>query len=217
MSRFNFCDCPAGFNADPERHAPDCPGRSGAGKRGPTPVPATVETVRVEPTVQRFWAEEARNIRCVRAEDFDAHVSRQQTEIAELQKFKTSYMEWHDKTESLLQGFETGELGRHRADVLRSRFHRLQAENAALQQRLNVADQRVNELERKAKLYDQLQRGAELLPEGWMITVEVERDGGGVTLIDPQGNDLDYPSNRESMGDEVEDAIEEALAQQVTL
>ena len=93
---------------------------------------------------------------------------------------------------------------------------RLQAENAALQQRLNVADQRVDELERKAKLYDQLQRGAELLPEGWMITVEVERDGGGVTLIDPQGNDLDYPSNRESMGDEVEDAIEEALAQQVS-
>lgn len=94
---------------------------------------------------------------------------------------------------------------------------RLQAEKAALQQRLNTADQRVDELERKAKLYDQLQRGAELLPEGWMITVEVERDGGGVTLIDPQGNDLDYPSNRESMGDEVEDAIEEALAQQVAL
>jgi hypothetical protein len=100
--------------------------------------------------------------------------------------------------------------------VDRAHVTRLQAENAALQQRLNVADQRVDELERKAKLYDQLQRGAELLPEGWMITVEVERDGGGVTLIDPQGNDLDYPSNRESMGDEVEDAIEEALAQQVT-
>lgn len=147
MSRFNFCDCPAGFNADPERHAPDCPGRSGAGKRGPTPVPATLETVRVEPTVQRFWAEEARNIRCVRAEDFDAHVSRLQAEIAELQKFKTSYMEWHEKTEPLLQGFEAVELGRHRADVLRSRFHRIQAENAALQQRLTITDQRVDDLE----------------------------------------------------------------------
>ena len=168
MSRFNFCDCPAGFNADPERHAPDCPGRSGAGKRGPTPVPATIKPSAVEPSVQRFWPEEAHNIRCVRAEDFDTHVIR------------------------------------------------LKAENAALQQRLNVTDQRVDELECKARLYDQLQRGAELLPEGWMITVEVERDGGGVTLIDPQGNDLDYPSNRESMGDEVEDAIEEALAQQVT-
>lgn len=41
MSRFNFCDCPAGFSAAPERHAPDCPGRFGAGK-APTPVPATL-------------------------------------------------------------------------------------------------------------------------------------------------------------------------------
>ena len=39
MSRFCFCNCPAGFSADPERHAPDCPGRSGAGKAR-TPVPA---------------------------------------------------------------------------------------------------------------------------------------------------------------------------------
>lgn len=41
MSRFNFCNCPAGFSAAPERHAPDCPGRFGAGK-APTPVPATL-------------------------------------------------------------------------------------------------------------------------------------------------------------------------------
>lgn len=32
MSKHVFCNCPAGFSADPERHAPDCPGRSGAGK-----------------------------------------------------------------------------------------------------------------------------------------------------------------------------------------
>lgn len=41
MSRFCFCNCPAGFSADPERHAPDCPGRSGAGKAR-TPVPAVL-------------------------------------------------------------------------------------------------------------------------------------------------------------------------------
>ncbi|WP_339455804.1 hypothetical protein [Pseudomonas sp. EA_65y_Pfl1_P120] len=41
MSRFCFCNCPAGFSAEPERHAPDCPGRSGAGK-ALTPVPATL-------------------------------------------------------------------------------------------------------------------------------------------------------------------------------
>lgn len=38
MSRFTFCNCPAGFSADPERHAPDCPGRSGAGKPRKTEV-----------------------------------------------------------------------------------------------------------------------------------------------------------------------------------
>ena len=41
MSRFCFCNCSAGFSAEPERHAPDCPGRSGAGKAR-TPVPATL-------------------------------------------------------------------------------------------------------------------------------------------------------------------------------
>ncbi len=46
MSRFCFCNCPAGFSADPERHAPDCPGRSGAGKAR-TPVPATTPALTV--------------------------------------------------------------------------------------------------------------------------------------------------------------------------
>lgn len=38
MSRHTLCNCPAGFSAAPERHAPDCPGRSGAGK----PIPPAV-------------------------------------------------------------------------------------------------------------------------------------------------------------------------------
>ena len=46
MSRFCFCNCPAGFSAEPERHAPDCPGRSGAGKAR-TPVPATTPALKV--------------------------------------------------------------------------------------------------------------------------------------------------------------------------
>ena len=46
MSRFCFCNCPAGFSADPERHAPDCPGRSGAGKAR-TPAPANTPALKV--------------------------------------------------------------------------------------------------------------------------------------------------------------------------
>lgn len=52
MSRFCLCNCPAGFSADPERHAPDCPGRSGAGKpRISQPV-----TVKLEPSVAELQA-----------------------------------------------------------------------------------------------------------------------------------------------------------------
>lgn len=54
MSRFCFCNCPAGFSAEPERHAPDCPGRSGAGKAR-TPVPASTPAVKV-PAVEELDA-----------------------------------------------------------------------------------------------------------------------------------------------------------------
>jgi hypothetical protein len=60
-------------------------------------------------SVLRFWAEDAHNIRCVRAEDFDAHLTR------------------------------------------------LQAENAALQHRLNVADQLVDDLKKDKERLDALE------------------------------------------------------------
>lgn len=49
MSRFTFCNCPAGFAASPERHAPDCPGRSLAAIR-PTPV-----TMPLRPSLAEKW------------------------------------------------------------------------------------------------------------------------------------------------------------------
>lgn len=56
MSRFCFCNCPAGFSAEPERHAPDCPGRSGAGKAR-TPVSATTPALKVPTTCN--WSQDA--------------------------------------------------------------------------------------------------------------------------------------------------------------
>lgn len=32
IGKHTLCNCPAGFSAEADRHAPDCPGRSGAGK-----------------------------------------------------------------------------------------------------------------------------------------------------------------------------------------
>lgn len=57
MNRFTLCNCPAGFNADPERHAPDCPGRSGAGKPSPMSHERFQELMGnrpAEPEVQRY-------------------------------------------------------------------------------------------------------------------------------------------------------------------
>ena len=42
MSRFTLCNCPVGFSAAPERHAPDCPGRFGAGKPSTAVVKPTI-------------------------------------------------------------------------------------------------------------------------------------------------------------------------------
>lgn len=42
MSRFNRCNCPAGFGAGAERHAPDCPGRK---LDAITPTPLTLPRI----------------------------------------------------------------------------------------------------------------------------------------------------------------------------
>lgn len=49
MSRFTMCDCPAGFGAGAERHAPDCPGRVTDHIR-PTPV-----TMPLRPSQATRW------------------------------------------------------------------------------------------------------------------------------------------------------------------
>lgn len=51
--------------------------------------------------------------------------------IAELERFKAAYEEWHEKTEWVQETATYKELGKHRADVLRERI-------AELEQRLEV-------------------------------------------------------------------------------
>lgn len=48
--------------------------------------------------------------------------------IAELEHFKTAFMEWHDKTDWLQKDIKPKELGMHRADVLRERIAQLEAQ-----------------------------------------------------------------------------------------
>lgn len=44
IGKHTLCNCPAGFSAAPERHAPDCPGRVGAGKPALSSRPAPCST-----------------------------------------------------------------------------------------------------------------------------------------------------------------------------
>lgn len=52
---------------------------------------------------------------------------------------------------------------------------------------------------------------AEKLPDGFRIEIVITKDCGSVSLLDPDGNDHDFPSNRENMADEINDAVEHAV------
>lgn len=67
-------------------------------------------------------------------------------------------------------------------------------------------------LRKDAEFHQQVQRGAGELPHGWEILIRIEKDAGNAELIDPEGNEVDYPSNHEHLADSVSDAIDEALS-----
>lgn len=48
------------------------------------------------------------------------------------------------------------------------------------------------------------------LPEGYNVSIEVERHGGAVLLEGPDGTNIDYPSNHETVQESVEDALSHA-------
>lgn len=50
--------------------------------------------------------------------------------IAELERFKAAYEEWHEKTEWVQETATYKELGKHRADVLRERIAELEKDAA---------------------------------------------------------------------------------------
>ena len=127
MSRFNFCNCPAGFSAEPERHAPDCPGRSGAGKR-PTPVPATLKPTDLATELKVT----KQALQSLKGECSDLRTRMGSVEFV--------LNEWIDKSQWARKGAVADELGMHLADVIKKRYDQLQAE-------LNARDQRIDRFE----------------------------------------------------------------------
>ena len=72
-------------------------------------------------------------------------------------------------------------------------------------------DQLRAEAERYVPLHEAVQRAAGELPEGWAIQLYIERDGGGVELIGPDGTE-DFATNNERLDYTVIDALEAAMS-----
>lgn len=60
---------------------------------------------------------------------------------------------------------------------------------------------------------DAMNRAASELPPGWNIHIEIERDAGTVVLYDDEGVDHEYPSFRESLAEQIIEALDYALDQ----
>ena len=49
------------------------------------------------------------------------------------------------------------------------------------------------------------------LPEGWQISITLELDSGAVDLWDEEGEREEFPTNYESLEQQVQDALEHAV------
>ncbi|ELX5323338.1 ead/Ea22-like family protein [Salmonella enterica] len=74
--------------------------------------------------------------------------TREALRVAELEKYRTAFMEWHDKT-AWVQNDKRFDvvrpLGKHRADVLREYIEHLEARQIALPQRLSPEGYHIDE------------------------------------------------------------------------
>lgn len=164
MSRVVLCNCPVGFAADPARHAPDCPGRSGAGKPSLAPAgnPGVLIAVRRPPRAGlEFWDKicalkhygfllAPEGNRVVKAEGIgnwiDMHEAQQvvdaaQSEINDLRA---------DRDQGLArEAVLTARLEQKITEIIDEATKAIDSyrKEGALQERLNIADQRVDDLE----------------------------------------------------------------------
>lgn len=51
------------------------------------------------------------------------------------------------------------------------------------------------------------------LPGRWTIEIEMERDAGNVCLYDEEGTEHEFPCDRESLGQDIRDALDYAIDQ----
>lgn len=64
-----------------------------------------------------------------------------------------------------------------------------------------------------ARLGSAIENACKSLPEGWQILISLERDSGDAALVSSNGESVDFPSNRENLGDTIADALSFAREQ----
>lgn len=65
--------------------------------------------------------------------------------------------------------------------------------------------------QKDALIVETLNRMARDLPEGYRIEICVEKDSGWVDLIGPDGEDIEFPSNLETLVEQIDDAFQHAV------
>ena len=60
-------------------------------------------------------------------------------------------------------------------------------------------------------LVETLNRMARDLPEGYRISIGVEKDAGWVNLYGPDMQEIEFPSNMETLAEQIEDAYQHAV------
>lgn len=67
------------------------------------------------------------------------------------------------------------------------------------------------------KLGKAIESAAEKLPDGYTINIVVEHNGGNAVLYDDEGEECAFPSNHECLADEINDAVEFAIQDEINL
>lgn len=76
-----------------------------------------------------------------------------------------------------------------------------------------LSDQAQEPSKSSCALNQLINRACSELPEGWNIRIEMERNAGWVELLNPDGEEVEFPSDHEHLADSLLDAIEAALKQ----
>lgn len=71
--------------------------------------------------------------------------------------------------------------------------------------------QRIDLEAQKYRLGAALLRACEVLPDGWTLAVETERDAGTIRLTDPEGEDVEVSYDHDDFPYSVDAAIDQAI------